>query len=148
MPIAFFFFFFKLKFRSPAGLIRCVGLAPGALLRYLLQSGGLLDAIPTKTPVFPHQFLVSCTLSIRQFFQVCRTIFGSTDLALKIFLFVRMLSIFSLALMVCNGFRIASGIFLGRRSMLLPVRILFSILVRNICAVKMLRLIFGNTALT
>ena len=79
-----------------------MGLAPGALARYLFRPGGLLDAIPTKTPVFPHQFLVSCTSSFRQFFHVFRTIFGLMALALKILVFVRMLSIFSLTFMACS----------------------------------------------
>ena len=72
-----------------------VGLAPGGLFFYLLRPGGRSGAIPTKTPDFPHQFLTSCRLSFRQFFQVWRTVFGSTDFFLKIFVFVLRLSILS-----------------------------------------------------
>jgi len=37
----------------------CVGLAPGDGRCYLFRPSGLFGAIPTKTPVFPHQFPVS-----------------------------------------------------------------------------------------
>ena len=60
---------------------------------YLFQPGGRFGAIPTKTPVLPHQFLVSCMLSFRHFFHVLRTVFASRTFFLKIFLFVCTLSI-------------------------------------------------------
>jgi len=61
---------------------------------HLFRPGGLLGAIPTKTLVLPHQFLVSCRLSLRQFFHVARTVLASIDFFLKILLLVWMLSIF------------------------------------------------------
>ena len=54
-----------------------VGLALGIHPDHLFRPGGLLDAIPTKTPILPHQFCTLCRLSFRNSFQVCRTMYGS-----------------------------------------------------------------------
>lgn len=43
-----------------------MGLAPGGYhVAHLLRPGGRRDAIPTKTPALPHQFLVQWRLSFR-----------------------------------------------------------------------------------
>ena len=113
----FFFFFFgvayALSFVRDDGLYMtpggnayyalvfgpCVGLAPGGRFVYLFRPGGRFGAIPTKTPVFPHQFLVSCRLSFRQFFHVFMTILQSAVFFLKIFELVWTLSVLSRELM-------------------------------------------------
>ena len=69
---------------------------------HLLRPGGLLGTIPTKTPVFPHQFLVSCRSSFRQFFHVLSTVFGSSIFFLKILVLVCTLSIFRRAFIACS----------------------------------------------
>ena len=69
------------------------GARTGWLSDHLFRPGGLRDAIPTKTPVFPHQFRTSCRLSLRQPSHVLRTVLASMAFFLKILVFVRTLSI-------------------------------------------------------
>ena len=69
---------------------------------YLFQPGGRFGAIPTKTPVLPHQFLVSCRLSLRQSFHVLRTVLARIAFFLKILVLVWMLSVLSLVFMACS----------------------------------------------
>jgi len=51
----------------------CTGLTPGGGKCYLFHPGGLFCVIPTKTPVLPYQFLVSCRSSFRHLLQVLLT---------------------------------------------------------------------------
>ena len=100
-----------------------VGLAPGGRFVYLFQPGGHFGAIPTKTPVFPHQFLVLCRLSFRQFFHVFMTILRSAVFFLKIFTFIWTLSVLSrrlIASAIYCGFLAVSGILRGCSATLSP----------------------------